>query len=38
MPKISVNEIEIDYRLEGDGPETIVLINGLGDDKESWAF
>ncbi|MFP6743929.1 MAG: alpha/beta hydrolase [Alphaproteobacteria bacterium] len=25
------------YRLYGDGPETIMLINGLADEKESWA-
>ncbi|MEP7025226.1 MAG: alpha/beta fold hydrolase, partial [Actinomycetota bacterium] len=37
MPTARVNDIEINYRLEGDGPETIVLVNGLADDLESWA-
>jgi len=38
MPMTSVNDIDVNYKLEGDGPETIVLINGLADDLESWAF
>jgi 3-oxoadipate enol-lactonase len=33
-----VNGIDINYRLEGDGAETIVLVNGLADDLESWLF
>jgi 3-oxoadipate enol-lactonase len=37
MPIARVNDIEINYQLEGDGEETIVLINGLADDLESWA-
>jgi 3-oxoadipate enol-lactonase len=36
MPTASVNGIDINYRLEGNGPETIVLINGLADDLETW--
>ena len=28
----------INYRLEGDGAETIVLVNGLADDLETWVF
>ena len=36
MPIASVNGIEINYQLEGDGPETIVLVNGLADDLETW--
>lgn len=39
MPSTSVNGIDINYRLEGahnDGAETIVLINGLADDLETW--
>jgi 3-oxoadipate enol-lactonase len=31
-----VNGVDLNYRLEGDGAETIVLINGLADDLESW--
>lgn len=38
MPTARVNGIEINYRLEGDGDETIVLVNGLADDLETWAF
>jgi pimeloyl-ACP methyl ester carboxylesterase len=38
MPVIRVNDIVINYKLEGEGPETIVLINGLADDLETWAF
>lgn len=38
MPRIRVNDIEIEYLLEGDGPETIVMVNGLADEKESWGY
>lgn len=38
MPVATVNGITINYELEGDGPETLVLINGLADDLESWGF
>ena len=38
MPTASVNGIEMNYRLEGDGEDTIVLINGLADDLETWVF
>jgi len=38
MPIASVNDIDIDYLVEGDGAETIVLINGLADEKESWGY
>jgi 3-oxoadipate enol-lactonase len=38
MPTARVNDIEINYRLEGDGPETIVLVNGLADDLETWVL
>jgi len=34
----TVNGIALNYRLEGDGPETVVLLNGLADDLETWAF
>jgi pimeloyl-ACP methyl ester carboxylesterase len=36
MPIARVNDIELHYKLEGDGEETIVLINGLADDLETW--
>ena len=38
MPTASVNGIEINYALEGEGDETIVLVNGLADDLETWVF
>lgn len=38
MPTIKANGIEIDYVIEGDGPETIVMVNGLADEKESWGY
>ena len=38
MPFAAVNGIDVHYRLAGDGPETIVLVNGLADDLETWAF
>ena len=38
MPVATINDISIHYQLEGEGDETIVLINGLADDLETWAF
>ena len=38
MPRIAVNGIQSEYLIEGDGPETIVMVNGLADDKESWGY
>ena len=38
MPFATVNDIDINYRLAGQGDETIVLVNGLADDLETWAF
>ncbi len=38
MPLASVNGIHINYRLDGNGKETIVLVNGLADDLDTWAF
>jgi 3-oxoadipate enol-lactonase len=38
MPTARVNDVEINYRLEGAGPETIVLVNGLADDLETWVL
>jgi 3-oxoadipate enol-lactonase len=38
MPTVTLDAIDINYRLEGDGPDTVVLINGLADDLETWAF
>lgn len=38
MPTASLEGIDINYELEGDGPETIVLVNGLADDLQTWLF
>lgn len=38
MPTAHVNGINLNYSLEGDGPETIVLVNGLADDLATWDF
>jgi len=31
------NGIDLHYRITGDGPQTAVLINGVGDDLDGWA-
>jgi 3-oxoadipate enol-lactonase len=38
MPVATVNDIELNYLLEGDGEETIVLVNGLADDHQTWVL
>ena len=38
MPTATVNGITINYLLEGEGEETVVLINGLADDLYAWDF
>lgn len=38
MPTVHLNDIDTNYQLEGEGPETIVLVNGLADALESWDF
>ena len=42
MPVARVNGIELNYKLDGDGngdaDETIVLVNGLADDLETWVL
>lgn len=38
MTTVTVNDIDINYQLEGDGPATIVMINGLADDLDTWAY
>jgi 3-oxoadipate enol-lactonase len=38
MPTAQVNDVELNYRLEGDGEETIVLVNGLADDLGTWEY
>ncbi len=37
MPMIKLRDFDLNYRLEGDGAETVVLVNGLADDLETWA-
>jgi 3-oxoadipate enol-lactonase len=38
MPTVSANGLDIHYRISGDGPDTVLLINGVGDDLEGWAM
>lgn len=38
MPFAAVKDIEIHYRLAGHGEQTIVLVNGLADDLDTWVF
>ena len=38
MPVMQADGLDIHYRIDGAGPETLVLINGVGDDLEGWAF
>ena len=32
------NGLDIHYRISGEGAETVVLVNGVGDDLEAWAM
>jgi len=38
MPVVQANGLDIHYRIDGAGPETLVLINGVGHDLEGWGF
>src|SRR3954470_14854218 len=38
MPTAHVNDVTLNYSLEGDGDETVVLVNGLADSLETWDF
>ena len=38
MPFAHFDGLDIHYRVAGAGPDTIVLINGVGDDLEGWAM
>jgi 3-oxoadipate enol-lactonase len=38
MPTLTTDDIEINYRDEGEGAETILLVNGLADDLETWSL
>lgn len=37
MATAELDGLNIHYRLEGRGPETVVLVNGLADDLETWS-
>jgi len=36
LPTLKVNGVDLAYELHGGGEETLVLVNGLADAKESW--
>lgn len=38
MPTEKVNGIEMHYQIDGEGAETVLLINGLADDLDTWAY
>ncbi|HEV7958392.1 MAG TPA: alpha/beta hydrolase, partial [Acidimicrobiales bacterium] len=38
MATLNANGIEINYRVQGDGPSTVLLVNGLGDDLDTWSL
>ena len=38
MSTVHANGIDINYVLQGDGPETVVLLNGLADELGTWAY
>jgi 3-oxoadipate enol-lactonase len=36
MSTLTVDDVDLAYVVEGDGDETVVLVNGLADTKETW--
>ncbi len=38
MPSETINGIDLHYAEDGDGDETVLLVNGLADDLETWAY
>ena len=38
IPTVTLDGIEINYRIDGDGGETVVLVNGLADELLSWEY
>ncbi len=34
---VHADAVQIHYRITGDAPETLVLVNGVGDDQDAWA-
>ena len=38
MPAVRANGVDINYEVTGSGAETLVLVNGVGDDLSGWAM
>lgn len=38
MATVQVDGIELGYAIEGDGADTVVLLPGMGADRNAWAF
>lgn len=38
MPLARSHGIDLHYRIDGSGDQAVLLINGVGDDLEGWAF
>jgi len=38
VPSEQINGITLHYEVDGDGPETVLLVNGLADDADTWAY
>lgn len=36
MPFVRSGSLDIHYEVTGDGPETVLLVNGVGDDLQAW--
>ncbi len=36
MPVVHVNGIDLNHTVEGDGDQTVLLVNGLADDLATW--
>src|SRR5690349_4454962 len=38
MPHVRANGIDLHFRIDGTADQTVLMINGVGDDLEGWAF
>lgn len=38
MPKVDLNGISVNYQLEGEDGDLVVLVNGLADDLQTWDY
>ena len=38
MPAVQANGLDIHYRIDGDSRETLLLINGVGDNLDGWGL